>query len=41
MNYYKVLGLNRTATKKEIKQAYKRVALKISSDRNPFEKKRM
>ncbi|KAJ6992088.1 chaperone protein dnaJ 72 [Populus alba x Populus x berolinensis] len=34
MDYYKVLGINRTATKEEIKEAYRRLALELHPDKH-------
>ena len=34
-NYYKVLYLNQNATDREVRQAYKRLALKFHPDKNP------
>ena len=38
-DYYKVLGVNKSASKDEIKQAYRKLAMKYHPDRNPGDKK--
>lgn len=34
-NFYKILGVQRSATQKEIKKAYKALSLKFHPDKNP------
>ncbi len=41
IDYYKVLGLEKTATAEDIKKAYRKLARKLHLDLNPMTPKRL